>query len=265
MVWFLAAGLVLVVLTHTAPRPFLLDWANRDVVLWRLPSDGVRAVHLTFDDGPNPDATLALLDVLAAERVRATFFLIDRYVTPDTAPIVRRMFAEGHGVALHSDTRRLTLQSPERVAATLSAAAARIERLTGSRPCPAFRPHAGWRSADMIDGLRRIDHRLIGWGWFLWDWDWFRTRSPERLAARILRRVQPGAIVVMHDGHHKNPRADRRYTVETVRRLVPGLKQEGFEFRTICEALGREKKQSNNRTTEQSNQPSRAMPPFRFG
>ena len=64
-----------------------------------MPRTAPRTVYLTFDDGPNPDATPQLLDVLARHGVRATFFVIDKHLTRETAPIVRRTF-EGHAVAL---------------------------------------------------------------------------------------------------------------------------------------------------------------------
>jgi peptidoglycan/xylan/chitin deacetylase (PgdA/CDA1 family) len=87
----------------------------------------------------------ALLDVIARGRVQATFFLIDEHVNVETAPIVRRMFADGHAVAQHSGKRWLLLESPSNLAARLMTAADRIERLAGQRMCRAFRPHGGWR------------------------------------------------------------------------------------------------------------------------
>ena len=94
------AALGFFLLGHFAPFPFLLDVTPRTV--WRMPDTFPPTVYLTFDDGPNPDATPALLDVLARHQVRATFFVIDKHLTSETAPIVRRMFEEGHGVALHA-------------------------------------------------------------------------------------------------------------------------------------------------------------------
>ena len=236
--WIVAViGGVALALMHLAPFPFILDWVNRDVVLWRMPDDGgPPAVYLTFDDGPNPEATPALLDVLAKHEARATFFVIDRHLTPQTAPIVRRAAAEGHAIALHSHTRDLMALHPDALAATLDAASNRLRELAGVEPCPAFRPHGGGRSLSMMRGLGRSHRRLVGWGMFLWDWDWFRRPSAKRLVPRIASRAKAGSIVVLHDGHHKNPRADRRYTVETVDQLIPRLRERGLELRTICDA-----------------------------
>jgi peptidoglycan/xylan/chitin deacetylase (PgdA/CDA1 family) len=233
-----AVGLALgvIVLAHTAPFPFLLDWPD-DRSIWHMPqAPGQRTLYLTFDDGPNPNpgATPALLDLLAREHVHATFFLIDRYVTEDTAPLVRRMFAEGHAVALHSDTRKLMRISPDQVATTLTAAADRIEQLAGSRPCRAFRPHGGWRSAMMYAGLQKMNYRLIGWTFLRWDWNWFRKRTADSIVSRILAHAAPGDIIVTHDGDHAKPNADQHYVVEAWTRLIPELRARGFDFATVC-------------------------------
>jgi len=232
----IAVGIVIgvVFLAHTAPFPFLFDWTPKGSV-WHMPqAPGQRTLYLTFDDGPNPATTPLLLDLLNKEDVKATFFLIDRWVTEDTAPLVQRMFAEGHAVALHSHTRQVMLMSPARFAETLTTAADRIERLTGSRPCRAFRPHAGWRSAMMYAGLRRIDHTLIGWTFLRWDFNWFRTRTADSIVNRILAHASPGDIIVTHDGDHANQNADHRYVVEAWARLIPALRARGFDFGTVC-------------------------------
>jgi chitooligosaccharide deacetylase len=233
------AGFAAMFLAHTAPFPFLLERFAPRGSLWRVAANGgPPAVYLTFDDGPNPSATPALLDVLARERARATFFLIDKHLTPATAGIVRRMFAEGHTVALHSDTRGLMLLDPVALAAELDRAAARIEQLAGTRPCRAFRPHAGWRSGSMYAGLGRAGYTLVGWGWGLWDWNWYRPRQADAIIARIAARASSGDIIVLHDGHHVDPKADRQYAVTVTARLVPELRARGFRFGTICEAIG---------------------------
>jgi peptidoglycan/xylan/chitin deacetylase (PgdA/CDA1 family) len=240
MPWIVVGVLVGVgVLAHTAPFPFILDWLHSSRSVWRMPPRDPPTVFLTFDDGPNPAATPALLDLLAREGVRATFFVIDKHVTDTTAPIVRRMVAEGHALALHSHTRRLTVMSPSALADTLSRASTRLEMITGQPPCAAFRPHAGWRSWTMFQGVGRRGLRLVGWGWRMWDFDWYRTPNPERVAAKLARLASNGSIMVLHDGHHKNPAADRRHTVETVALLIPRLRARRFAFGTICEGGSR--------------------------
>jgi peptidoglycan/xylan/chitin deacetylase (PgdA/CDA1 family) len=228
--WIIAA--VVGVLAHIAPFPFLLDTSDRTI--WQMPATDPPRVYLTFDDGPNPAATPALLDVLHAHGAKATFFVIDHHLTDATAPIVRRAFEEGHAVALHTGDRRLVFARPAQVAEALEASAARIQALTGHRPCPAFRPHAGTRSATLIAGAARAGYRVVGWGVGLWDFNGFRPRTADSLVPRLVADTDAGDIIVMHDGHHENPRADRRYAVETVAQLVPALRDRGFEFDVIC-------------------------------
>jgi len=226
------AVLGLAVLAHTAPFPFVLDVTDRTV--WRMPKTNPPTIYLTFDDGPNPTATPQVLDVLRKHDVPATFFVIDKHLTRATAPIVRRAFEEGHAVALHSHTRALMFYRPARVSSTLQEAAARLEVMTGHMPCRVFRPHAGHRSITMLDGAGGAGYRVIGFGWMMWDFDFFRKKTAESLVPRLVRKASPGDIVVIHDGHHKDPRPDRRYAIETVDALIPELRARGFMFGKIC-------------------------------
>jgi peptidoglycan/xylan/chitin deacetylase (PgdA/CDA1 family) len=235
-VWlFVLVGIGVIALAHTAPAPFLLDAMAGDRAVWHMRRDDPPTIYLTYDDGPNPTTTPDLLDVLSREGVRATFFLIDAHVTDETAPLIRRMFADGHAVALHTGSRAPMLLNPAAFAQMVTNAAARIEQLAGSAPCRAFRPHGGWRSGSMYEGLRRIDYRLVGWGWMLWDWNWFRARTAGSVVRRIESRAAAGDIVVMHDGDESDPRRDQRHTVDATARLIPALRARGFEFGTICE------------------------------
>ena len=225
-----------VALSHMVPFPFLLEAFRPSRSLWHVdaPRGTTPTLYLTFDDGPNAEWTPVLLDELERQQVRATFFLIDEHITPETAPIVRRIAEEGHAIGLHSGTRKLMITSPSGMAAHLTRAAARITEITNREPCRLFRPHAGWRSLAMYAGLERAGYRLAGWSWGMWDWHWWQRPRGEKIAARLAKKASPGDIVVIHDGHHKNPRADRKYAAETVRFLVPELRKRGYAFGTLC-------------------------------
>jgi peptidoglycan/xylan/chitin deacetylase (PgdA/CDA1 family) len=226
-------------LAHIAPFPFLFEAFRPSRSLWHVKSrpGTPPAVYLTFDDGPNPDWTPPLLDALHEHGIRATFFLIDEHITSETAPIVKRIADEGHAIGLHTGTRRLMVTAPDELARTLQRAAARIAAITGRAPCRLFRPHAGWRSTAMYEGLDRAGYTLAGWSWGMWDWHWWQTPRGARVASRLARKASAGDIIVIHDGHHVNPRADRRHAAETVRRLAPLLRSRGFEFGTLCNEL----------------------------
>lgn len=225
------------VMSHTAPAPFIFDALSGGLSVWRAPAaDGRRVVYLTFDDGPNPTATPELLDLLQDKQVRASFFIIEDHITAETAPIVRRMFEEGHTVGQHSSKRWLMMRSSGALAQTLADSASRIEQLAGRRPCPVFRPHGGWRSVSMLRGVSRAGYKLVGWSWMSWDWYWFRKRTGENVSRQILRHASPGQIIVIHDGHHENPRADRRYAIQAAALVIDGLRAKGYEFATFCES-----------------------------
>ena len=225
------------VLSHTAPAPFLFEAFRPARSLWRVDArrGTTPTLYLTFDDGPNPHWTPALLDALQDTRIRATFFLIDEHITAETAPVVKRIAQDGHAIGLHSGTRKLMIMSPDALATRLQAAAGRIAAITGDEPCRLFRPHAGWRSASMYEGLEKIDYRLTGWSWGMWDWDWWRRPRAQRVSARLARKASPGDIIVIHDGHHKNFDVDRKHAAETVRRFVPLMQSRGFQFARLCE------------------------------
>ncbi len=237
---FIAFALLLVgiaALAHTAPTPFLLEAHRPGRSLWHVPPEPGRppTIHLTFDDGPNATWTPPLLDALRESEVRGTFFLIDAHISAETEPIVRRIADDGHAIALHSGTRRLMLASPSALATQLRRTSDRIAAITSRRPCEMFRPHAGWRSGRMYDGLREAGFTLVGWSWGMWDWDWWRRADADSVARRLARKASAGDIVVIHDGHHVNPHADRRHAAGTVRRLVPMLRARGFVFAALCD------------------------------
>ena len=223
---------------HMVPFPFLMEAFRPSRSLWHVKgAPGTPpTLYFTFDDGPNAQWTPPLLDALREHQVRATFFLIDEHITEATSPIVRRMAAEGHAIGLHSGTRRLMVLSPDALAEHLNRAAGRIQQITGQEPCRLFRPHAGWRSATMYEGLAKVGYRLAGWSWGMWDWDWWRSPRAERVGNRIVQKASAGDIIVIHDGHHKNPAADRRHAGETIARIAPLLRNRGFRFGTLCDA-----------------------------
>jgi peptidoglycan-N-acetylglucosamine deacetylase len=237
MVLLIAIFIGAAVFAHTAPFPFLLEAFRPAKSIWQVKAKPKTSptIYLTFDDGPNPDWTPPLLDALRDQNVHATFFLIEDYITPETEYIVKRIADEGHAIGLHSGTRAQMVEEPEELAEWLEDTADRIEAITGEEPCRLFRPHAGWRSGTMYDGLEQAGFTLAGWSWGMWDWDWWRAPKPERVAAKLMKKASPGDIIVIHDGHHRNPRADRSHAGQTVTRLAPQLRARGYDFGILCD------------------------------
>ena len=223
-------------LAHTAPFPFLLEAFRPARSVWRIPQPpGQKHIYLTFDDGPNARWTPPVLDALRDTGARATFFLIEEHITPDTEPIVKRMADDGHAIALHSGSRKPMIMSPASLAERLTRHAERIADIAGREPCRLFRPHAGWRSPTMYAALARLDYRLAGWSWGMWDWHWWQRPTASKVVSRLHRKAKPGHIIVVHDGHHRDPLKDRQHAGGVVRVLVPALRQQGYTFAPLCE------------------------------
>src|SRR5690606_16332590 len=133
----------------------------RDRFIWRLGSDSPR-VALTFDDGPHPQYTPAVLELLARLGLKATFFLVGEKV--DRHPeIVRRIVEEGHCVGGHSyDHTVITTQSPQALAADLARCRASIDRAAGV-DSDLFRPPKGEVDLASMRRVCRLGYRLVHW------------------------------------------------------------------------------------------------------
>jgi peptidoglycan-N-acetylglucosamine deacetylase len=194
-----------------------------------LATDGP-VVALTFDDGPNPFATPAILDALGTADVRGTFFVLGRHADrwPD---LVARMVAEGHVVANHGyHHRKLTFRSPRYVRDDIALGSDAIDRAGGGRPT-LFRPPHGYRNPWVTPIARAAGQRTVGWT--LGVWDSARPGSAV-IAERVIRRADAGAIVLLHDGDGYDSDGDRMQTASAVPLLVRGLRERGFAFATLA-------------------------------
>jgi peptidoglycan/xylan/chitin deacetylase (PgdA/CDA1 family) len=160
----------------------------------RLPrADGVA---ITFDDGPHPAGTPAVLDELRARGGRATFFLVGEQVRrhPDLA---RRIVAEGHEVALHGFRHTLLLRRRTRdVAADYDLALEAVASATGVAPT-LYRPPYGVFSSGSLAEVRRRGWRPLLWS--AWGRDWSRRARPASIAQRVTTNLRPGDVVLLHD------------------------------------------------------------------
>jgi peptidoglycan/xylan/chitin deacetylase (PgdA/CDA1 family) len=185
-----------------------------------------RAVALTFDDGPTPDATPVVLDALAARRVKATFFILGRHAErwPD---LVKRVADEGHSIGNHGYYhRKLHFKSPGYVRRDLQLGTAAIERAAHVRPSLFRAPH-GFRSPWVTAIARSLGQRTVGWSLGVWDSD---RPGVEAIAERTVRGASPGSILLLHDGDGYDPSGDRMQTAHAVPLIVDRLLAQGFRF-----------------------------------
>ncbi len=188
-------------------------------------------IALTFDDGPS-EATPELLELLESHGVRATFFQCG--VSVERLPeVTRRVAAGGPEIGNHGYAHTpLFLRSPRFVASQVRQAQQVIEDTTGTPPRLFRAPYGGrWF------GLREVQRELgligVMWTSIAMDWKW----PSARVASRLLRAAQNGAIFCLHDGRSAVPGADIRNTIEAVSTLLEQLPRQGFRCVTVSEML----------------------------
>jgi peptidoglycan/xylan/chitin deacetylase (PgdA/CDA1 family) len=194
------------------------------------------SIALTFDDGPNPSLTPSLLKLLDRHGVKATFFLIGKWVAA-TPQLVKEISAAGHTVGNHTDTHpALTFCSTSRICAELNRCDDYIEAATGQRS-QWMRPPYGFRSPQLASVVRKRSGRgLVMWSAMARDW---KPQAAETIIER-LHRVRGGDIVLLHDGDPQVANADRRHTVLALDYWLPRWKDAGLHFATLDDMHSRQ-------------------------
>lgn len=197
-------------------------------VLTRLPGDA-RVVSLTFDDGPNAQATPAILDVLRQEGVLATFFVLGRHAERWPA-LVRRVADEGHQLGNHGYWhRKLHRRTPAYVRDDLQRGTDAIERAAGVRPRFFRAPH-GFRSPWVTPIAASLGQRTVGWSLGVWD---SARPGAEEIARRAVDGLRAGSILLLHDGDGYDADGDRMQTAGALPLIITGLRERGFAFATL--------------------------------
>jgi peptidoglycan/xylan/chitin deacetylase (PgdA/CDA1 family) len=195
------------------------------VTFSRVPVSG-NYIAITFDDGPHPQNTPRLLDILAARNVKATFYVIGRSV--DLHPgILRRTVAEGHEIGNHSHTHRLLSKLGEsELRQEMQRCQDAVGRAAGVRMRTMRPPYGG-----LLQSQRELVHREFGYPTILWSvdpLDWKRP-GPSVVTSRILSGTTAGGIVLAHDLHSQ--------TVDAMPATLDGLLRRGFKFVTVSQLI----------------------------
>lgn len=168
-------------------------------LLTRLPlaPGGPLRAALTFDDGPHPDTTPRLLDILAAHNARATFFLVGQRARayPD---LTRRIADAGHMLGVHGLRHRtMVLQSPAQVRRDLASCEAILTDLTGrALPARLLRPPYGFKTWTLCRAALHAGWTVVGWSLDPRDYD---PHTPDTLAHAVMSRLTPGDILLLHE------------------------------------------------------------------
>jgi peptidoglycan/xylan/chitin deacetylase (PgdA/CDA1 family) len=151
---------------------------------------------LTFDDGPHPQGTPAMLEVLRSHGVPATFFLVGEQVRRNPS-LAREILAAGHSIGLHCDRHRNLLRlAPPQVRHDIERARETIETACGE-PIALYRPPYGVANAASLAIARRNGWRTLLWSH--WGRDWRARATPESITATVTASVCEGSVLLLHD------------------------------------------------------------------
>jgi peptidoglycan-N-acetylglucosamine deacetylase len=180
-------------------------------------------VALTFDDGPHPEGTPAVLDVLEEAGIAATFFLVGEQVERRPA-LAAEIASRGHVVALHGYRHRpQPAMNARAVRDDLTRGTAAISEATGVEPTW-HRPPYGLYSPAGLDAARGRGLKPILWS--RWGKDWRRLTTPERIATRVTRDLHPGDVILLHDADFYSSKGSHQRTVRALTLIVRELKRQ---------------------------------------
>ena len=187
---------------------------------------GGNGFHLTFDDGPHPEGTPAVLEVLARHGVHATFFLVGEQVR--RAPgLVGELLAGGHQLGLHCDRHRNLLRlSPHQVREDIARAEDAITAASG-RAVTLYRPPYGVLNAAALVLARGRGWRTLLWR--RWGQDWQASTTPARIAERVSRATCPGDVLLLHDADDYSATGSWRRTAAALPLVLERLQRDGLD------------------------------------
>lgn len=185
-----------------------------------------KLIAITFDDGPHPSTTPALLTILEAKQARATFFLLGQNAERFPS-LVGAIAAAGQEIASHGYHHRFPNKQPrEEFFEDLARAEAVI---TQAAPAPTlFRPAGGGYNDPLVRELAQRGYTTVLWSIDPRDWE---RRSPEKIAASVIQRASPGAIVLLHEGEAA------ANTPAAVTLIIDHLQAQGYQLVTVGELL----------------------------
>jgi peptidoglycan-N-acetylglucosamine deacetylase len=189
---------------------------------------------LTIDDGPDPNVTPRVLDLLDAAGAKASFFCIGRHAR-EHAALCREIVLRGHRVENHGDSHSnaFSLFGPRRIHRDVATAQASLSDITGQAPL-FFRPTAGLRNPFLEPVLAKLNLQLAAWTRRPYD---TRDGRPQRVLQRLTSGLAPGDILLMHDGHAALTPNGQPVILETLPALLEACSIQGLRTVTLKQSL----------------------------
>lgn len=185
-----------------------------------------KIVALTFDDGPWPETTEQILEILQKNQIKATFFVVGQHLKA-FPEIGKKIVLDGHVIANHSWAHPTRNMSRERAQNEIENTAKLVEELTGIQT-NLFRPPGGVLTNGLTQYAQEKNYATIMWSADSMDW----RASESAIIQNVLRQVKPGAIVLFHDGG-----GNRAKTVKALPKIISKLQEENYQFVTVPELL----------------------------
>jgi len=187
--------------------------------------DAADGVAVTFDDGPHPEGTPAVLEALARAGVLATFFVVGEQVRRHPS-LVAETAAAGHRIALHGDTHRTHVRlAPHVFSEDLRRGHAAIAEATGREP-EIHRPPYGVYSAASLAIVRRAGYRSMLWS--RWGHDWSGKQTPATIADEVTEHLGPGDVLLLHDADHYADAGSWRATAAALPTVLGRIGEHGL-------------------------------------
>ena len=186
-------------------------------------------IALTFDDGPWPQMTSKVLDVLKKNNVKATFFVVGKQVEQYPNLVIQAV-NDGHAIGNHTWSHQYFQYNESTAASELEKTSTLVYKLTNFKTS-LFRPPAGILTNGLASYANQNNYATVLWSVDSKDWRYYRT-SPQSLSENVIKDAKPGGIVLLHDGG-----GDRTTTIEALPKIITELKKRGYDFVTVPELL----------------------------
>jgi peptidoglycan/xylan/chitin deacetylase (PgdA/CDA1 family) len=200
-----------------------------------IAGEDANEVALTYDDGPNDDVTAELVDLLAMYKVRATFFMLGKYVR-QRPELVRRVHAAGHLIGNHTETHPwLAWQSERVIRAELRRCNEALEDVLGE-PVKYFRPPHGARRPAVFRAAKELGLKTVLWNAMAHDWEPIGvSRILENIDRRMIRnqRRSDGTNILLHDGGDQAMGTNRSDTITVTAKLLQRWAQDAMRNVTV--------------------------------
>jgi peptidoglycan/xylan/chitin deacetylase (PgdA/CDA1 family) len=197
-------------------------------ILWHG-NKKIPEVALTFDDGPNSRTTPRILDILKTYKVKATFFVLGKFLEKNSE-ILEREAAEGHVIGNHTYSHiKGTVTDIGKIDEELQKTDNLIFKYTGKK-VDYFRPPFGFENWRFLNEAELLNYTIVLWSLDVGDWD--RTKTEDEITSKIFKRTKNGTIILLHDGG-----LSREAVIDSLPAVISGLRKKGFKFVTIDQMI----------------------------